>query len=278
MKLRHLIYSLVMMCVMLTMGSCVRHKIVPDDELAKIFHDVFLANAYTQGQNLTVDSLNVYEPIFAASGYTTADIQYTIGNFSKRKSARLGDVVEEAIDLLEEEGLRYDHEVAILDTINNVARREFTRTIFQDSLIRVRSLKDTSRVKLSFDVAPGEYHIRLRYKVDSLDRNKERLGCAVWLERADKSKSSNYTMSLRRNHWEHYSRLLRADSTHRKFCVDFMDFEHHKPQRPSLTIEDMEIRYTPAAEVAVDSLYERQLNLRIFADEFLKSVSEKDCL
>ena len=94
------------LCVACAVGSvsCSHHKIIPDDELALIFHDAFLANAYLGPRNLAHDSLNVYEPIFARYGYTTQDVHYTIGNFSKRKSARLGDVVEQAIDLLESEG------------------------------------------------------------------------------------------------------------------------------------------------------------------------------
>ena len=87
-----------------------------------------------QHRGMRPDSLNLYEPIFAKYGYTTADVQYTIGNFSKRKSARLSDVVEQAIKLLETEAEHLDREVSILDTIDNVARRTFRRTLYADSL------------------------------------------------------------------------------------------------------------------------------------------------
>ena len=137
--MKRLIRTALAVVTLLCTAACARHTIIPDDELAQIFHDAFLTNAYIGSQNVRIDSLNIYEPIFARYGYTTEDVQYTIGNFSKRKSARLGDVVELAIDRLEEEGKRYDREVAILDTIDNVARRTFTRTVLSDSLIRVRS-------------------------------------------------------------------------------------------------------------------------------------------
>ena len=78
-------------------AACARHKIIPDDKLAQIFHDAFLTNAYIGNGNVKTDSLRIYEPIFARYGYTTDDVHYTIGNFSKRKSARLGDIVERAI-------------------------------------------------------------------------------------------------------------------------------------------------------------------------------------
>ena len=112
----------------LLLSACARHKIIPDDTLAQIFHDAFLTNAYIGSEGVKTDSLRIYEPIFARYGYTTDDVHYTIGNFSKRKSARLGDVVERAIEMLEREGKIYNQEVAVLDTIDNVARRTFTQS------------------------------------------------------------------------------------------------------------------------------------------------------
>ena len=140
--------------------ACSGYKIIPDEQLALIFHDAFLSNAYMQHRGMRPDSLNLYEPIFAKYGYTTADVQYTIGNFSKRKSARLSDVVEQAIKLLETEAEHLDREVSILDTIDNVARRTFRRTLYADSLVRVTRLRDTARLRFVFDsIRPGDYTI-----------------------------------------------------------------------------------------------------------------------
>ena len=163
----------------LLLSACARHKIIPDDTLAQIFHDAFLTNAYIGSEGVKTDSLRIYEPIFARYGYTTDDVHYTIGNFSKRKSARLGDIVERAIEMLEREGKFYNREVAVLDTIDNVARRTFTRAVLADSLIRVRSLADTARLSFSLDVEPGDYQLSLRYLVDSLDRNDKGLKGSV---------------------------------------------------------------------------------------------------
>ena len=90
----------------LLLSACARHKIIPDDTLAQIFHDAFLTNAYIGSEGVKTDSLRIYEPIFARYGYTTDDVHYTIGNFSKRKSARLGDVVERAIEMLKRVGMQ----------------------------------------------------------------------------------------------------------------------------------------------------------------------------
>lgn len=261
----------------LTAGACARHKIIPDRKLALIFHDAFLANAYISNEGLRVDSLNIYEPIFARYGYTTDDVQYTIGNFSKRKSARLGDVVEEAIALLEKEGEILNHEVAVLDTVDNVARRTFTRTLLSDSLIRVRSLRDTAQLRFTFDVDPGDYKVSLNYRIDSMDRNEGALRGVMWLERADSTRTNTYYHTMRRNRDERLTRTFTADSSHRRLRIDLMTFTS-KPRQPSLTVRDFSVEYTPPTAAAVDSLYSRQLNIRIFADEFLRAIDPADSL
>ena len=258
---------------------CIRdsHTIIPDDELALIFHDAFLANAYLGGRNPTADSLNVYEPIFARYGYTTQDVQYTIGNFSKRKSARLGNVVERAITMLDAEGKDYSREVAILDTIDNVALRTARRTVRADSLIRVRSLADTSQLRFAFDVVPGAYDVQLTYLVDSLDRNTaDAPRSRMWLESADGTQSQNYNIILRRRSEGYISHRFKADSGHRRLCIEFYSFTG-RPQTPSVTVRNFKVEHTPEKAEAVDLLYERQLDLRIFADEFFRA-AQKDSL
>ncbi|HBX90132.1 DUF4296 domain-containing protein [uncultured Alistipes sp.] len=257
--------------------ACSHHTIIPDDELALIFHDAFLANAYLGGRNPTADSLNVYEPIFARYGYTTQDVQYTIGNFSKRKSARLGNVVERAITMLDAEGKDYSREVAILDTIDNVALRTARRTVRADSLIRVRSLADTSQLRFAFDVVPGAYDVQLTYLVDSLDRNTaDAPRSRMWLESADGTQSQNYNIILRRRSEGYISHRFKADSGHRRLRIEFYSFTG-RPQTPSVTVRNFKVEHTPEKAEAVDLLYERQLDLRIFADEFFRA-AQKDSL
>lgn len=269
---RFSVSSLLLLCG----TACSHHKIIPDSELALIFHDAFLANAYLGGRDVVADSLNVYEPIFARYGYSTRDVQYTIGNFSKRKSARLGNVVEQAIDLLEAEGKAYDREVAILDTIDNVALRTARRTLHADSLIRVRSLADTARLRFVFDVEPGDYDVRASYLIDSLDRNGRTVRARMWLEQADGSQAQNYNIILRRHSEGFLSHRFTADSAHRRLHVEIFTFTE-TPRRPSVTVRDFRVEHTPDKAAAVRQLYEQQLRLRIFADEFLHA-AKKDSL
>ena len=150
---------------MLSAAACSRPRIIPDEQLAAIFRDAYLTNAYVSREQIDTDSLKLYEPVFDRYGYTAEDVYYTIGNFSRRKSARLSDVVERAIVLLDTEGARYDHEVAVLDTIDRVARRTATRTLRTDTLLRVERLRDTSLLHFALDsIRPGDYRVTFRYR------------------------------------------------------------------------------------------------------------------
>ena len=211
--------------------ACSGYKIIPDEQLALIFHDAFLSNAYMQHRGMRPDSLNLYEPIFAKYGYTTADVQYTIGNFSKRKSARLSDVVEQAIKLLETEAEHLDREVSILDTIDNVARRTFRRT---------------------------------------------QLRASVWFERADDRRVNVSPTYLTRRRAAEYRREMKADTSMRRLVLDLYEIRSPKPKRPHMTVRNLRVVYTPDAAEAVDSLFLRQLNIKIFADDFCNPLPAPD--
>ena len=216
---------------------------------------------------MKLDSLELYEPVFSRYGYTAEDVRYTIGNFSRRKSAKLSDVVEQSIRLLEEESAYYKYEVGVLDTIDNVARRRFTRTVYSDSLIRVTRIKDTARLRVRIpDTRPGEYRVSFDYLIDSLDENlAPRM--RVWLVEADSSRKGESSSILRKSSRERVSRILQADSSARSLVLSLYG-TREKFRRPDVTIYDPKVSYTPETAEAVDSLYIDQLGLKIFADEF----------
>lgn len=262
---------------LLLLAACSRPQIIPDDKLAMIFRDAFLTNAYVNHTRLNVDSLKIYEPIFEQYGYTTEDVQYTIGNFLKRKSARLSDVVEQAINMLETEGAYYDREVAILDTIDNASRRAMKRVIYSDSLIRVNRLKDSTKLRFTLnDIHPGDYVVSLDYLVDSLDKNPTLRG-GVWFHRRGQSRARSYNYTLRSGQEERFVRTLIADSADQRLVFDFAGFPE-RPKQPSITIRNLKIEYTPPVAAAIDSFYHQQLDIRIFAEEFFNHAMPKDSL
>ena len=141
-------FSILLVAAMLAAVGCGKKNIIPDDTLAEIFHDAFVINAYIDEEHFNLDSLQIYEPLFERYGYTAKDVIYTVGNFSRRKSARLGSVVEQAISRLEQESKIYAKKVVILDTINNFAVRSFTRTVYQDTLIKAKKRADSTAMAI----------------------------------------------------------------------------------------------------------------------------------
>ncbi len=264
--------ALFLLClmVMLTTIGCQKRNIIPDDTLADIFHDAFIVNAYIGEERINLDSLQIYEPLLKSYGYTAKDVVYTVGNFSRRKSARLGTVVEQAIARLEQESKEYAQKVVILDTIRNVAVRSLSRTLHTDSLIRIKKRADSTALFVEISPIPqGEYIISYKYNCDeNLDKEPRR--AAFYFEDEHGSRS-NYTSFLIRKDGR-VNRALVANKENKVLKLDLGNFSNPKKYRPkkqNLEIRDLRVEYKPNEEIAIDSLFEKYVNIKIFADGFL---------
>ncbi len=249
--------------------QCRRDRVIPDDTLAEIFYEAFLTNSYIGIEYIDTDSLQIYEPIFQKYGYTSKDVRYTVGNFSRRKSARLGNVVEQAITRLDNEGKELERQVMILDTIRNVAVREFTRVVRADSLIKVTKPADS--VKLLIVVAPvraGEYEVSYEYTDEEYSAKSKHLRRAeMWLEReGNNMHRSSYSFNLRDK--GDARRVLKADNEDDRLVVNLGKYIASKgvPTKQRFTVRNLRIRYKPTAEVVVDSLFMRYVDTKIFND------------
>ena len=264
--------------VAFSITGCAKKNVIPDDTLAKIFHDAFVVNAYVDEMRMDVDSLHLYEPIFNKYGYTAKDVIYTVGNFSRRKSSRLGTVVEQAISRLEKESKEYAKKVVILDTIRNVAVRSYTRVIYKDSLISARKRADSTRLHIEISpVLQGEYSISYSYKssddMDKYPRNSE-----YYFIDENGHRNSFTSHSLRNNGI--INRTLVSRTNNRKLVVDLGKYNlpmvgkkknkrARPPKKQDLDIRAFKVVYKPNEEAAIDSLFERYVNVKIFADGFL---------
>lgn len=262
--------------------ACSRPKIIPDETLAEIFRDAYLTNAYINKRGLSVDSLDMYSPIFERYGYTAEDVRTTINNFSKRKSARLSDVVDVAADMLEAESARLGKEVAVLDSVNNIAMRRFTRTLYRDSTLHITNLRDTSQYNIVIDnIHPGEFRINMDYRVDTTDTWSSRR-VAFWFERADSSQFArqNYTLQKSGRDEHLYRTLTLSDTSARRLAICLVDVtpptrplakndKNGKKTKTDVTFKNIRVVHIPAAGAAVDSLYSRQMDIRIFAEDFI---------
>lgn len=249
--------------VMLNAG-CQQHKEIPDEDLVKIFHDAYLANAYISEQGISEDSLYLYEPIFKRYGYTVEDMQHTLKSFSERKSALLSDLMVEVQKKLEQESKRENRRIVILDTIDNVARRHYTRTIYNDSLIRAKRLRDSSKLHITIgDLVPGEYTVSFDYMIDTLDENRNSR-VEVYAITNDGSEVMRSTLMLSRYRESKYSRKLTIDTMHKEIVVNmFYHPINEEAKKPDIKIKNFKVVRVMPTAVSVDSLYQSQLNIRL---------------
>lgn len=260
---------------MLLFVACDKPRVIPDAVLGDIFHDAMLVNAYLNyNPNFKTDSMNIYEPIFARYGYTTEDVHYTINNFSRRKSIRLGDVAEYMIARLEEEFASLKEQGARYDTINNVASRYAMRTVLNQKDIVVKSDADSSRLRFVVrDVEAGKYKIRGSYTLDSLDEGYGRR-IYIYLDKADSTKHSlfNGLMQSFGKGTIDQEFEIQKDSTARDLVLDLFYYGSIKPKQratPRITIHDLTITHTPPIEQSVERLFNHQSQMRIFSDSML---------
>ena len=250
--------------------GCSGPKEIPDKDLINIFHDAYLANAYMAEAGIREDSLQLYEPIFKRYGYTMADIQHTLMTFNERKSAMLSDIMSAVHRRLDAEADIEAKKMVVLDTIDNLAKRTYTRTIYSDTLIRAKRMRDTTKLRITIeDIVPAEYTVTFDYLIDSLDENLNSR-VEVYLLRSDSTQTSRYTLMLSRHREGKYSRKFTADTSHRKLYINMYYHPHNEESKlPDITIRNFKIVRVLPTETSVDSLYYDQLNLNIINHELM---------
>ncbi|MBR5886498.1 MAG: DUF4296 domain-containing protein [Alistipes sp.] len=273
----------------LSIFGCARRKEIDDKTLAIIFRDAYLTNAYLGVNYINLDSILIYEPILDRYGYTAEDFRYTIGNFSRRKSAQLGRVLKDAESQISDIATIYEKKVVILDTIRNVAIRSFKRTIRRDSLIEIKTKADTSKLRLEIaPLQPGSYSVRYKYNYEKPAKKKSKkkrkstieneviLRGAMYVETNSGTQRNNYSYALRDE--ENIRRTITTDTSAYKLIINFAkpSDELQKLGTPKLKISNLEITYTPDADLAIDSLFKRHIDIKIFDDVFFNN--QKDSL
>lgn len=286
--MKKVVFYISLVVSIITMG-CNKPKVIPDDELAKIFHDAMLTNSYINNVLVKADSLNIYEPILESYGYTPEDLQNTIVDFSRRKSARLSDVAEHMILLLEREAMVLEQQVAVLDTINNVARRRFTDVLVMDTLVRATTDADSLLIRFEAPVlGTGDYRIECRYTLDSLDKTTGRRYHIDWIH-ADSTTHSvaagNLVQGVNRDFNYAYTINKKDERIGLVITFDHVQERISRPGKPAIlknkrdtpriTIEEIKVTYVPSAEPSVERLYKEQLGARVLSDTLLQYIEQK---
>ena len=266
---RYIVKVFVAALVVLGIG-CSGPRVIPDDILVKIFHDAYVANAYMEECRIRQDSLLIYEPIFQRYGYTMEDLQYTITNFTERKSAMLSDLMGEVNRMLDAESRLEVKRMIVLDTIDNIAKRQYTRTIYADTLIRAKRLRDSSKLRITIeDIIPGEYNISFDYHIDTLDENRNSRIEVMFIDSEGEQKA-RHTMMMSRYRDGKYTHKMTADTAIRKLYVNiFYHPTNEEAKTPDITVRNFKVvRHLPT-EVCVDSLYLEQLDIRIINHDLM---------
>ena len=272
-------FTILLLAIVALMTACNKPKEIPDKELGAIFRDAMLVNAYLAINTGTeLDSLRVYEPIFARYGYTAEDVQYTIHNFSRRKSANLSDVAEYMILLLDREANALNLQVAKLDTVENVARRRFTKVMLADTAINVRKEADSLRLRFVVEpVVAGAYNISAKYTLDSLDKATGRR-YRVYFQRRDSSERSIANGLIQRRKgasFDHRYEIMPDDTSYVRLVIEMAHFADRKQKATTrMLIHDMKVTYTPPLEKCVEKLFNEQSNMRIFSDTLIHAIEE----
>ena len=265
--LRHI---LVVVASIATVVGCSGPKEIPDKDLINIFHDAYLANAYMSEAGIHENSLKLYEPIFERYGYTMDDLQHTLMTFNERKSAMLSDIMNEVYRRLDAEARREAAKMVVLDTIDNLAKRMYTRTVYADSLIRVKRLRDTTKLRITIgDLVPGEYSVTFDYLIDTLDENLNSR-VEAYVLRNDTTEVLRHTLMLSRHRESKYSRKFNIDTSHRELFINmYYHPKNEESKLPDITIRNFKVVRVLPTEVSVDSLYYDQLNLNIINHQLM---------
>lgn len=254
-------------CMALSLAACKRYKQIPEETLADIFRDMYELNAYMDrnSANLNLDSVDIYGPLIAKYGYTTRDFTNTLTDAAKRKSFRITDIVEASIAKLEAEREAVVKEVRIQEIIDSTAYAVSRHEIYRDSLIAIRSIADSARMKVRVPVEDGggKIDITYYYELDSLDRNKELTDRHALLNDKGVTRSSS-TLKLLPKKRTKYNTVLSAMDDVTQLEIAFGNYPA-EPKRMHLTIDSLVVVQQPSLKKAYEIL-SHQYTYRLLID------------
>jgi hypothetical protein len=248
---------------------------ISNKELAEIFHDAMLVNAYIQhNRQVELDSMNIYEPILAKYGYTKEDMHYTLNKISRQKSASLGNVADYMINTLTAESDVLAEKVAKLDTIDNVARRRYEQVLLRDTAIVATTEADSTKLQITIPHAQkGIYRINISYTIDKEDKGIGRRYYIDWMcgDSMVRNISNGTLIRGRKGRITAEAWLATADSLADNIHIDLTRFnlKKNRLKKHPMTIHEIEVIYSLNLEDAKERLLREQSLMRIFSDTML---------
>ncbi len=258
------IHCIIFLLFLAVLAGCDRPKKIDEKDLELIFRDIYLTNAFANMKAIPTDSIDIYSPVFEKYGYQPRDLTYTINDYAKRKSSRLADIVEAAIKQLETEGRVYERRVAILDTVELLAREKFRQVVYFDTLIEADRFADTAKLRLSFPAKEGSYKISYGYKIDTTDKNRNHPS-AILVEEGNKRFTYTTTNWMYGNDHQHYEVKFDTKATSKTLKLNFGGFTKTST-RPGLRIDSLEIIYYLPVKTALDSIDRLIMDYKLLVD------------
>ena len=249
--MKHAIVKIfVVVCGVVAMASCSRTTIIPDKDLERITREMFLVNAYANSEKVKTDSLDIYTPILERYGYTQDDFFNTLANFQKRKSARLGDVIEAAIASLERLADGYEQKLRDLKYIDSLAKAQCREEVFFVDKIVARKFRDTTKLQLTIPIQDyGWYILSYYYYNDSLDKNT-RLQANLEIYTKDGIRTYLSRPNLTREDTIFYSTTLRPKKGAEELRLTLADYTRRE-DAPHIRFDSIRVIYLPSSEVAL---------------------------
>lgn len=231
-------------------AGCSRKTIIPDSDLERITREMFLVNAYANAEKMKTDSLDIYTPILERYGYTQDDFFNTLANFQKRKSARLGDVIEASIASLERLAEGYEQKLRNLRYVDSLAKAQCAQEVLWVEHIAVKRLKDTTKLQLTLPIHDsGEYVVSYHYYIDSLDKN-QRLQSNHAIYNKEGIRTYLNRNNLTREDSLHYTTTLKPKAGAVEYRLTLADYTRREDD-PHIIFDSVRVVYLPPSEVAL---------------------------
>ena len=244
MKLRYLIVIL----MFVTAFSCNKPKRIPDRNLKNIFIEIFLANSYVKVNQMMLDTIDIYTPIISKYGYKYEDISHTFDYYSRRKSARLTEILKAAMDEVGASHAKYSYTINIRDSIYNMLKRNNSNIIVAADSIIVTSFRDTTKLRFEIDAEPGIY--RISFLSTFYDDHGSRSSLtSIWNE------DSTGEHSVLKNFWRYSGddRIGYEIETpeHSRRLIISLSSTREGELKPHLRVDSLRISHFPTKEKAM---------------------------
>lgn len=248
--MKHVVKIFLVVAVALLGGGCGNTTIIPDDELTYITQEMFLVNAYAAKQKINTDSLDIYTPILTRYGYSQEDFFNTLANFTQRKSARFGDIIEAAISSLEWHANDYENKVRDLNYIDSLAQAMCKKEVYFAERVRVTRMKDTARLEINIPIVDkGEYHLKYNYHIDTLDKNSLIQNVVLVVDDYGKPTYNTRNHLTRHTPKDFFMKVMPKPGSS-ELRLKLADYTR-KEERPYITIDSVSVVYFPPIEEAL---------------------------